>query len=52
MGKHRAEKARWIDELRIHIFYLKNKWYCFVKPDLKKKINKIKDKIYAKTIGR
>jgi hypothetical protein len=45
MAKHRAEKARWVDELRIHIFYLKNKWYFFTKPKLKAKINTFLKKI-------
>lgn len=52
MAKHRQETVYWLDRLRIHIFFLKNRWYFFVKPDLKKKANRIKDKIYDKTIGR
>jgi hypothetical protein len=52
MAKHRQETMHWLDKIRIYVFFLKNRWYFFVKPDLKKKIKQIKDKIYDKAIGR
>jgi hypothetical protein len=35
----------WVDRIRIYVFFLKNRWYFFVKPKLKKKLNNIKSYI-------
>lgn len=43
--KHRAEVAHISDRLRIYIFFLKNRWYFFVKPDLKRKVNALLTKV-------